>query len=194
MTSASHSAGYGVGPLFVVSGCSGSGKTKLITALAQHNEIVVLEPGRQIVKQQIDEGGDGVPWENAQRFINLCADRAIRDFDDHSSLGRRVFFYRSFIDVAAAVEPTGLRAPESLKLALDSKRYAPLVFMSPPWEALFQSDSERRHGFDEAVAEYEVLVPTYRCYGYEPIFLPEASVTERMMFVHSFVCAHGEGA
>jgi predicted ATPase len=59
--------------------------------------------------------------------------------------------------------------------------------MSPPWEALFQSDSERRHGFDEAVAEYEVLVPTYRRDGYEPIFLPEASVTERMAFVHSFV-------
>ncbi len=39
--------------LFVVSGCSGSGKSTLIAALAQQGEAVVTEPGRQIVKEQI---------------------------------------------------------------------------------------------------------------------------------------------
>ena len=169
--------------LFVVSGCSGSGKSTLIAALAQRGEAVAAEPGRQIVKEQIRLGGEGLPWVNPQRFVDLCAERAIRDFDRHLSVHRRTFFDRSFIDVASAVERTGLVAPDSLKVALQSRRYAPLVFISQPWEALFRPDEERRHSFSEAIAEYDRLVPTYRRHGYEIIFIPRASVLERVAFV-----------
>jgi len=48
--------------------------------------------------------------------------------------------------------------------------------MSAPWEALFEPDAERRHGFREAVAEYEVLMPTYRRYGYDIVVIPQAPV------------------
>jgi len=180
--------------LFVVSGCSGSGKSTLIAALAQQGEAVATEPGRQIVKEQTQLGGDGLPWVNPQRFIDLCAERALRDFDRHVHLRRRAFFDRSFIDVASAVELTGLVAPDSLQLALQSKRYARLVFISPPWEALFRPDAERRHGFSEAVAEYEVLVPTYRRHGYEIVFIPQASVAKRVSFVRSVVSSREPGA
>ena len=177
--------------LYVVSGCSGSGKSTLISALADSGEIVVLEPGRRIVKEQIDAGGDGVPWENAQRFIDLCASKAIGDFDKHSEVDRPVFFDRSFMDVVSAVELSGLKAPASLEVALRTKRYAPLVFMSPPWEAIFESDSERRHGFSDAVAEYQVLVPTFRRFSYEISFLPQAPVQDRLAFVHSAISERG---
>ena len=180
--------------LFVVSGCSGSGKSALIAALAQRGEAVVMEPGRQIVKEQVERGGDGLPWASRQRFIDLCAERTIRDFDRHLHLGRRTFFDRSFIDVASAVQLTGLCAPDPLKLALQSRRYAPFVFVSPPWEALFQPDAERRHGFREAVAEYQILVPTYRRYGYELLFLPQASISDRVSFVLSTLSDRGAGA
>lgn len=172
-------------PLFVVSGCSGSGKSTLITALARRGAAVVGEPGRQIVKEQLEQGGDGLPWANRQRFIDLCAERTIRDFDRHVHVARRTFFDRSFIDVASAVKLTGLCLPDRLKLALRSKRYASLVFISPPWEALFQEDAERRHSFREAVAEYQVLLATYRQYGYELVSLPPVSVPERVSFVFS---------
>ena len=131
--------------LYVVSGCSGSGKSTLIAALAQRGEVVVNEPGRQIVKDEVERGGDGLPWANQQRFIDLCAEMAIRDFDRNARLDRRVFFDRSFVDVMSAVQLTGLRAPDPLELALQSRRYAPFVFISPPWEDLFHPDAERRH-------------------------------------------------
>jgi len=175
--------------LFVVSGCSGSGKSALIAALAQRGQVVATEPGRQIVKDEIQRGGDGLPWVNPQRFIDLCAERAISDFDRHARLRRRAFFDRGFIDVASAVELTGLVAPDPLKDALRLKRYAPLVFISPPWEALFRPDAERRHTFVEALAEYDVLVPTYRRHGYEIVFIPEMTVPERVSFVLSTVNA-----
>lgn len=173
--------------LFVVSGCSGSGKSSLIAALAQQGEGVSNEPGREIVKEELARGGDGLPWSNTQRFIDLCAERAIRDFDRHAKLNRRTFFDRSFIDVASAVALTGLKAPDRLLVALESKRYAPVVFISPPWEALFQTDAERRHEFSEAVAEYDVLVPTYLRHGYEIVFIPQRSIAERVSFVLSTV-------
>ena len=158
---------------YVVSGCSGSGKSSLIAALAKRGELVVAEPGRLIVKQEIELGGDGLPWLNPQRFVDLCAARAMRDFDLHVPLRRRTFFDRSLIDVASAAELTGLSPPAGLDIALRLKRYAPLVFISPPWKALFRPDAERRHTFGQAVAEYEVLVPTYRRYGHEIVLLTE---------------------
>lgn len=169
--------------LFVVSGCSGSGKSTLIAALADHGEAVVAEPGRRIAKEQPRSGGDALPWQNPQRFMALCTRCAIADFDRCAALGRRTFFDRSFIDVACVVERTGLPAPDGLAAALQSRRYAPRVFVSAPWEALFQTDEERRHSFDDAVAEYDGLVPTYRRHGYELVFLPQASVAERVAFV-----------
>ena len=173
--------------LFVLSGCSSSGKSTLLEALAKHGEAVSVEPGRLIVKQQLRLSGDGLPWLNRQRFIDLCAAHAIREFDRHVSQPGRVFFDRGFVDVASAAELTGMVEPDSLRQALQSRRYAPRVFMSPPWEALFLQDDQRRHTFRDAVAEYDMLVPTYRRHGYEIVFLPQVSVPERVSFVRSTV-------
>lgn len=173
--------------LFVISGCSGSGKSTLIAALGEMGEAVSTEPGRQIVKEELARGGDGLPWANRQRFIDLCAEKAIAEYDRHAALGRRTFFDRSFIDVASAVELTGLTAPAFLSHALRTRRYAPLAFLSPPWEALFATDAERRHTFAESVAEYKVLIPTYRRHGYEIVHVPQTTVPERVSFVLSHV-------
>ena len=40
-------------------------------------------------------------------------------------------------------------------------RYASPVFLAPPWPELFVSDSERRHDFASAVAEYDRLAAAY---------------------------------
>ena len=175
--------------LFVVSGCSGSGKSTLIAVLAAQGESVAPEPGRRIVKEELAAGGDALPWRNAQRFIDRCALQANADFDQHAALSRRTFFDRSLIDVAAAVGRSGLRAPAVLTQALATKRYATTVFMSAPWKALFATDAERRHDFDEAVTEYDTLVPTYRHHGYDIIDLPQLSVTQRVAFVLATVNA-----
>jgi predicted ATPase len=62
-------------------------------------------------------------------------------------------------------------------------RYNRSVFISPPWEEIFQQDSERKKGFDEAVRTYDALVATYTTYGYELVEIPRISVEERARFV-----------
>ena len=54
--------------LFVISGCSGSGKSTLLAELAKSGEMVVSEPGRKIVQREIEDGGAGLPLEDAQRL------------------------------------------------------------------------------------------------------------------------------
>lgn len=175
--------------LFVISGCSSAGKSTLLEALARGGEVVSDEPGRQIVKEQLRLGGDALPWKNPQAFIDLCAEYAIKEFDKHAGQDHRVFFDRSFIDVASAVELTGLVAPASLEDALKSRRYATTVFIAPPWAELFRQDEERRHTLADAIAEYAVLVPTFQRHGYQVAFLPKASIEERVEFVRSTLAA-----
>ena len=79
-------SGTPVDYFYVVSGCSGSGKSTLVEALGERGELVVTEPGRRVVKEQLQLGGDGLPWINPQRFVDLCAARAIQDFDRHVAL------------------------------------------------------------------------------------------------------------
>lgn len=175
---------------FVISGCSGSGKSTLLEALRQQGKIVVIEPGRRVVKEQLQSESDGLPWRNMQQFAEYCTDKATEDFNHHLNTDKLVFFDRSLIDIVSAVKAFNLTMFNALAEALALLRYAPTVFISTPWEALFQEDEERRHGFQEAVAEYEELVPAYQNYGYNLVFLPQSSVEERVAFIYLQLSLH----
>src|SRR5829696_8914157 len=58
-------------------------------------------------------------------------------------------------------------------------RYHPTVFLTPPWPEIFHADPERRHGWDEATAEYERLARAYPELGYRVVVLAKTSVQER---------------
>jgi len=62
-------------------------------------------------------------------------------------------------------------------------RYNRRVFIAPPWQDIFQQDSERKQDFEEAVRTYEALVASYTTYGYELVEIPRVSVEERARFV-----------
>ena len=65
----------------VLSGCSGGGKSSLLAELDRRGYATVPEPGREIVKQQLSVGGDGLPWENALKFTLMMVSRYMDDFD-----------------------------------------------------------------------------------------------------------------
>ena len=77
----------------------------------------------------------------------------------------------------------GLPTPDHLRNALQRYRYARIVFLTPPWEELFRADPERRHGFSDAVAEYEGLLESYPANGYEVELIPKAPIRERADFL-----------
>jgi len=165
----------------VISGCSGGGKSSLLAELARRGYAVVEEPGRRIVAEEIAGIGAALPWVDLEAFARRAIRTALEDIGRASGETGRVFFDRGLVDAAVALQhATG----EPALATLGARRhYDSRVFMTPPWKEIYVADAERRHGFDDAVAEYERLVAAYPTVGYRLVILPRASIAERADFV-----------
>ena len=97
------------------------------------------------------------------------------------SLDGWVFFDRGLIDAAAALEH--MTAKPVLTALGQPNRYHRRVFLAPPWPEIYETDPERRHGLDVALAEYSRLLETYPSLGYEVLILPKVGVSERADFI-----------
>jgi predicted ATPase len=169
--------------MVVVSGCSGAGKSTLLSEMAARGYLVYPEPGRQIVKEQLHIGGDGLPWQNPFKFTELCVSRALFFFNTAMPKDKPAIFDRSIVDNICWIERMGLAIPRSFSLALQRYRYARRVFMTPPWKELFSHDRERRHSFEDAEAEYSGLLESYPANGYEVVLIPRGTSAERADFL-----------
>jgi predicted ATPase len=167
----------------VLSGCSGSGKSTLLDALSERGFRVVPEAGRQIVREQMKAGGSALPWDDVDAFICLTMARAMEQFEDAASGESVVIFDRSVVDLISHLEYLGSSVPSAMADATEQRRYERRVLMTPPWEAIYVDEPERNKPFTTALAEYEVLVRTYRRLGYEPVLIPPAPVEARVDFV-----------
>lgn len=165
----------------IVSGCSGGGKSTLLDELALRGFAVVEEPGRRIVREEVQRDGLALPWIDpiafARRAVKMAlADRAAVDVGDDV-----VFFDRGLIDAASALQC--LTGEQVLMSLGQVHRYHRRVFLAPPWPEIFSPDAEHRHSVEAAQAEYARLCVDYPALGYDLIILPKAAVTERADFV-----------
>lgn len=167
----------------VITGCSGGGKSTLLSELEKRGYRVFPEPGRQIVKEQQSVGGDGLPWKNSTKFAELCVSRAMYFYNAALLLDPPVFFDRSVIDNISGTERLGLPMPVYFPQTLVQYRYAPRVFMVPPWREIFAQDAERRHSYAEAEQEFYGLQQAYKANHYEVILIPKMPVHERADFI-----------
>lgn len=163
----------------VISGCSGGGKSTLLSELVRRGYPIVLEPGRQIVKEQYAIDGDALPWTNLQKFLDLVLSRYIYQFNSQERPDQFIFFDRGIID---AVQLSCLQ-PKYFQNAANNFRYNRLVFLVPPWKEIFANDAERKHDFESAVKEFEELLIKYKNFGYETVLIPKTSVKERVDFI-----------
>jgi predicted ATPase len=165
----------------VISGCSGGGKSTLLAALHRRGYATVDEPGRRIVKEELECGGSALPWMDSEAFLRRAFDLAVADYKDAGVRDGWIFFDRGLIDAAAGFERMlGESAPTRLG---PSYRYHRRVFLTPPWPEIYQTDRERRHNLSDAVPEYEHLRELLPTLGYQVIILPKIDVTKRADFV-----------
>lgn len=165
----------------VISGCSGGGKSTLLTELGRRGHDVVEEPGRRIVRQELDSGGSALPWVDGVAFIRRAIALALADRAAAEARPGWVFFDRGLVDAASALQHmTGEPALETLARP---HPYHRRVFLTPPWPEIYGTDPERRHALDAAIAEYDRLLRDYPALDYEVVVLPKVSVTERADFV-----------
>lgn len=161
----------------VISGCSSGGKSTLLAELARRGYAIVEEPGRRIVREELNSGGSALPWIDPAGFARRAITMARADYEAAAALDGSVFFDRGLIDAAAALQHvTGEAVLARLAAA---HRYHRRVFLVPPWPEIYVTDAERRHGLDAALAEYSRLLEVYPLLGYEIVVLPKVGVIER---------------
>jgi predicted ATPase len=173
--------------MIVLSGCSGSGKSSLLAELSRRGFDVQPEAGRQIVREQMLIGGPALPWADAAAFIELAASRAMWQFNVARPTERPVIFDRSLVDLVSYFDYRRLAVPAHLATAMKLYRYAPQVFVTPPWREIYVDDGERKKSFEDAVAEYDVLIRWYRREGYDIVEIPPAEISVRADFFEDAV-------
>lgn len=168
--------------VYVISGGPGFGKTVLIEKLHELGYQIGGEIARQIMVQQIAEGGGLLPWKDVVGFERKVIEERIyflNNVDIHSI----AFSDRGLPDQAAFSWYKGKEVSAQLKSALVANCYAKKVFLTPPWREIYRNDQVRTETFEEAVKIHDYIVKAYLEYGYELINLPFDSPEKRIEFI-----------
>jgi len=112
---------------FVVTGGPGAGKTTLLDALSRYNVLCVPEVARQIIREQVEQGGTAVPWDDAVQYKELMLQRSIEGYLGIDT-DLPVFFDRGIPDTLAYAKLIGRPSPAEEGMRY---RYNRDVFVSP---------------------------------------------------------------
>ena len=165
----------------VLSGCSGGGKSTLLTELQRRGFKVAPEPGRRIVEEELRGDGKALPWVDLEAFAQRAMAIAADDRRRMAGEPGWVFFDRGLVDAAVALQhATSQRAADLLE---PYERYHATVFLTPPWPEIYVTDSERQHDLADAEAEYVRLLAAYDALGYRIVLVPKVPVSERADFL-----------
>lgn len=88
----------------LILGCSGGGKSTLLTELAARGYAVVEEPGRRIVSQELKGDGAALPWVDMAAFARRAIEMAMADHAAAREQAGWTFFDRGLIDAATALQ------------------------------------------------------------------------------------------
>ncbi len=168
--------------VYVITGGPGFGKTILIEKLHELCYPVGGEIARQIIADQLAEGGDLLPWKDRAGFEKRVMKGRI-EFLNSVDIHKIAFSDRGLPDQAAFSIYKGKEISQPLKAAIAANRYAVKVFVTPPWRQIYRNDQIRTETFEEAVKIHDFIVQAYLNFGYELIDLPFVSPEERIEFI-----------
>ncbi len=169
--------------LYVITGGPGSGKTTVLRELKNRGFAYLPEVARQIIQEQVETGGDALPWTDRQRYTELMLERSVESYCQCAPAAEPMFSDRGIPDSLCYARLIGLTELESLRRACEQYRYARQVFFAPAWREIYETDTERRQGFADALRTAELMQAVYEELGYEIIELPKATVAERADFI-----------
>ena len=169
--------------MYVITGGPGTCKTLLIEALERSGFKAVEEVAREIIKEQMQQGGEALPWKDTTLYTELMLERSIDSYLVNAKNDGILFFDRGIPDTLAYATLIGLPDKENIEQAVAKYRYDRHVFILPPWEDIYCTDKERKQSFNEAIDTYYVMKEVYEKAGYTLIEMPKVPVAERVNFV-----------
>lgn len=171
---------------FVIAGGPGSGKSSLLQALSAMGEACYEEVSRKLIREQLREGGQLLPWCDLWGFAQECSRHMHAQLRDSAGHGR-CFFDRGLPDLVGYLNHGGHSPPKAWRAA--SRAYASVVFFAPPWREIYVNDAERPQTFAEAQDLSAHIRGAYLDCGFLLIELAKSSVQDRLRQVLSCVDA-----
>lgn len=170
---------------YVLTGGPGVGKTTLLHKLETYGYKIVPEVAREIIRHQMETGGEGLPWKNKEYYTTLMLNGSVKSYLDtsRSFTGKTVFFDRGIPDTFCYARMIEMELPEEMTGEAFRCRYNKHVFLLPAWKEIYETDTERKQDWDEAVYTYEMMKKTYLEYNYNVIEVPKDSVDVRARFI-----------
>lgn len=164
---------------FIITGGPGAGKTTLLEQLQQRGYTSVPEVARDIIREQIVRNENALPWGDIPAYIRLMLSRSIDSYLEHISRNNTLFFDRGIPDTLAYAHLTHQPISPDLQNAALSHRYNSLVFILPPWEEIYHTDTERKQSYQEAIDTYNIMYSTYQSLGYTLSVVPKTTPGQR---------------
>ena len=169
---------------YVITGAPGTGKTAIINVLKERGYSCVDENSREIIAEQIINGGEILPWKNQIAFENQIANRRSKQYLD-SPENCICFFDRSSIDCIAYLNSNKLEATSQIIEIIKNCTFNKTAFYTPIWEEIYTNDSERKESIESAIAIEKSLLKVYNFFGYTLIAIPKLTTGERADFILS---------
>lgn len=168
--------------IYIVTGGPGFGKTALIEELRKCGYLCSGEFARELIESQLYLEGEILPWKNPKFFQQEVLKKRINFFE--SVPGNTIAFAdRGIPDQLAFARYYGFGAPKILSESSLKYRYSPYVFVTPPWEEIFENDLIRTESFEESVRIHQIVIDIYTDLNYQVIELPLLPVEERLQYL-----------
>lgn len=169
---------------YILTGGPGVGKTAVLNELASCGYATVPEIARAIIKEQLATGGGALPWKNKEHYLEQMFLKSVESYTHALTKNAQpLFFDRGLPDAFCYATLIGKPLSAEMEAAARTCRYAPKVFIFPPWQEIYETDSERKQDWKEAEATFELMKKTYGYYGYEVIEVPKDTIANRKDFI-----------
>ncbi len=167
---------------FILTGAMGAGKSTILQELIALKYLCIEEPARPIIAEQRGIEGDGIYDRNPKLFVELMLSRAMFQFKQMQNCDNNVIFDRGIPDNITYAQGFGWD-PSHIHNASKQYRYNNLVFFTPGWKEIYQTDDERKMSFEAAKQFGDDVRKLYLSLGYKVIDVPFGKPEVRAKFI-----------
>jgi len=167
----------------VLTGAPGTGKSTIISELELRGHVCMHEISRNVTLEARKNGTEQLFLTEPLLFSDMLLKGRTNQFKAiDKNKTNLVFFDRGIPDVHAYMNYIGLDYPNRYIEISQHYKYD-FVFLMPPWQEIYITDSERYESFEQALAIHNHLLRAYEELGYSVVVVPTGNVNERTDYI-----------